>query len=73
MTKEQKEYDRFLRSVNWQEMGVVMRFIADYRCERCGSPIALDVHHLRYPQWGSETPHDLQVLCRNCHRKAHGR
>jgi len=71
VTETQKEYRRFLQSADWQEKKAVMNFMADYRCERCGSPIKLDTHHVRYPKRGTETPYDLRVLCRVCHRKEH--
>jgi len=32
----------------------------------------LEVHHLTYDRLGDERMDDLEVLCPDCHRKAHG-
>lgn len=46
---------------------------ADHKCERCGAyNVSLDVHHKTYERLGFEAPEDLEVLCRDCHNKAHG-
>lgn len=45
---------------------------AKYRCEKCGSPGRLDVHHLTYDRLYDEDLGDLQVVCRSCHRVADG-
>ena len=45
-----------------------------HRCEVCGEPgLSLDVHHLRYSEWGNEPDEDLAVLCRACHDVIHDR
>jgi len=49
------------------------------RCEDCGRPYRLELHHLRYhtDDWrresilGKETPNDLAALCRWCHHQRH--
>jgi HNH endonuclease len=50
-------------------------------CEDCGQRgVRLERHHLRYEVWdhhgpesivGRETPDDLALLCRECHRQRH--
>jgi hypothetical protein len=43
------------------------------KCEQCGSMDYLQSHHIRYPaDWFKTSFDDLKVLCRPCHRKAHG-
>lgn len=43
-------------------------------CERCQSPVNVQVHHLRYPEiWGEEQIEDLMTLCDECHRAVHGK
>lgn len=67
------KYRAYLRSLRWQELRSEAHFLAGYRCELCGKDISLDVHHLRYLLWGTETPEDLIVLCRECHKLIHAR
>jgi 5-methylcytosine-specific restriction endonuclease McrA len=44
---------------------------ANHTCQRCGRR-ATEVHHLTYERLGNEHPDDLQPLCDDCHRAAHG-
>ncbi len=38
------------------------------QCENCGSPVALDLHHLIAPrEGGQDTKANAQLLCRRCH------
>ena len=46
---------------------------AGRRCQRCGAPEPLDVHHLTYARLGRERPGDLLAVCESCHRALHGR
>lgn len=45
-----------------------------HRCQMCGTPNALHVHH-RQPRahGGQNNPSNLVTLCRTCHGKVHGR
>ena len=73
--RRRAEYKRYMRSDAWAAIRDVKLSIAGYRCEECNAegPI-LDVHHLTYDRFGGdERMTDLQVLCRPCHNKAHGR
>ena len=68
------EYNRYMRSDAWAAIRDVKLSIAAYECEKCGSRETLHVHHLTYDRFGGdERMTDLQVLCRPCHNKAHGR
>ena len=40
------------------------------RCERCGHPHSLELHHKTYERLGRELTSDLEVLCRRCHESA---
>lgn len=42
------------------------------KCAVCGCDGKLDVHHLTYSRLGKEKMSDLQLLCRQHHREAHG-
>jgi 5-methylcytosine-specific restriction endonuclease McrA len=41
------------------------------KCELCGNPEDLQVHHLTYKRLGKEHAEDLQILCRGCHENEH--
>lgn len=67
-----RDYYRWIRSIEWRRFANEQRTRSDYHCERCGKhSLKLDVHHLHYRTLGNETPEDVQVLCRLCHRLAH--
>lgn len=65
-------YPEYLDTRHWQRTRLVALRNASYRCEACGAPRHLDVHHLTYIRRGAELPEDLRVLCRDCHEKEHG-
>ena len=66
-----EEYRLYLRSDTWQKLRSKRLAIDEFRCQKCGSPYGLDVHHLRYPEvLGTEDPYtDLITLCRGCHEQ----
>jgi len=74
------KYEGYLRSPTWQKKRRLKLLEKDFRCEKChrrsyDMPIdlVLDVHHKTYQNLFNEPPEDLQVLCRECHAKTHGR
>jgi len=77
----QCKYEGYLRSKKWAIKRKLKLLSVDFRCEKCGySGIdetimekTLDVHHLTYDRLGDENLEDLQVLCRDCHERTHGR
>lgn len=66
-------YKRYINSTVWKKTR--LRIIADRggKCERCDNIKSLQVHHLTYENMGNELDTDLEVLCRTCHNKEHGR
>lgn len=66
-----EEYDDYLRSPRWQQLKSERLKIDNYKCQRCGRPFDLQVHHLWYPQvLGQEDPYrDLITLCDYCHQQ----
>jgi 5-methylcytosine-specific restriction endonuclease McrA len=43
-----------------------------WKCQSCGSPINLQVHHMRFRgRLGSDVPDNLITLCADCHSKEH--
>lgn len=63
------EYREYLRSDTWQQLRSKRLKIDGYKCQRCGRPFDLQVHHLYYPlELGTEDPYrDLITLCDTCH------
>ena len=64
-------YREYLDSPEWHHIRSKMRDVFKH-CSICHSNKSLDVHHNNYPQRGSERMMDLSMLCRECHKKAHG-
>ena len=64
-----QDYVDYLRSGTWQKLRSKRLQIDGYKCQRCGRPFDLQVHHLYYPvQLGTEDPYrDLITLCDYCH------
>lgn len=74
------KYEGYIQSKRWFAKRRAKLIDTNYTCERCGycsltSPldIPLDVHHKTYERLGDERMSDLEVLCRTCHTKHHGR
>jgi len=45
---------------------------AGWRCERCGTPNNLQVHHRKFrSQGGGNDPGNLESICAGCHQKEH--
>ena len=65
-------YDEYLETRHWRRKRRAKLRRSGYRCEQCGYPYRLDVHHLTYKNRGCEPLADLQVLCRVCHQGEHG-
>jgi transcriptional regulator with XRE-family HTH domain len=84
-TKERIEwiqcYRQYLESAYWLEKRRKVLERCRWVCEGCGNRRAVEVHHLRYPQWpvlpGSEAwrrlekLYDLVGLCGVCHGEVH--
>ncbi len=70
--KKQSGYEKYLNSDHWMFISRMKRRAVDNKCERCGMPRNLQVHHLNYDCLGRERLEDLKVLCRQCHKREHG-
>ena len=43
-------------------------------CEHCEQRPATEVHHLRYPPWGTfDVPENMIAVCHECHCEIHGK
>jgi 5-methylcytosine-specific restriction endonuclease McrA len=60
-----------MRSWRWQMVKIRKLNAAAHKCENCGEPYGLQVHHLTYERLGRELDTDLVVLCRQCHANEH--
>jgi hypothetical protein len=72
MTAAQRDYRRFLRTVDWlvQRSRIVVR--SGGLREVCRKTRLKQVHHLRYAEPLAATPDsDLIGICGRCHRAAH--
>lgn len=73
------KYDKYMQSQTWKNIRYAKLTEANWTCERCGygkydfEEGPLDVHHKNYDRFGNESLSDLEVLCRPCHEKNHGR
>ena len=60
---------------NWPEISYRLREIAEWKCSRCGEDCSskkdfLVVHHRNHDKSDCREV-NLQVLCKNCHKKVH--
>lgn len=67
------EYEAYLKSdPKWKEKRRKVLRRAKFTCERCKKKQAREIHHLTYKNIFNEPLKDLQALCVECHREAHG-
>lgn len=67
-------YELFLLNDRWwHQLSLKCRWLAGYKCERCGKEGDLIAHHKVYREtWWDTRLEDLECLCRDCHKVAHG-
>jgi len=70
--KLRKAYYSYLRSQKWKDTAITKIILVGRRCELCGYPKNLHVHHKTYENFGDELMSDLEVRCRYCHEYRHG-
>jgi hypothetical protein len=68
--RDEPDRGGYLTGPHWERIRVAARVLAGYRCEACGASPD-DTHHKTYSRTGRESLEDVQVLCRDCHRKEH--
>lgn len=64
-------YELYIRSLDWESRRNSVLRRDGYRCQECGSTIALHVHHLTYRNLGDEPHWELLTLCGDCHHRRH--
>lgn len=68
-----RSYAEYLRHPTYRAVRQIAWNRSAGRCEWCNAP-ATEVHHLRYPKWGTfDVPENLVALCHACHCKAHNK
>lgn len=79
-----EEYEKYLETPHWQAFRKLafeaqMKRAGRLFCERCPidrntkNTVELHVHHLTYERLGKERVQDVEIICRACHDKEHGR
>jgi len=77
---DRKAYEDYLKSDKWKDfrkrilkLNYGKKHKYKNHCEMCGWDFAdfeLEIHHLSYENLFNESVHDVQVLCKSCHKKA---
>lgn len=63
-------YNEYLQTPEWQAKRSKRLQIDHFKCQKCGRPMDLQVHHLTYANIGHENVNtDLITLCKNCHQE----
>jgi len=69
-----RNYSEYLAHPRFRRIRAEALRRAGYTCQVCGTARATQVHHLRYPPWGTfDVVENLQPICYSCHCKAHGK
>lgn len=67
-------YAEYLRHPKYRAVRAEAMRRDSYTCQECKTARATQVHHLRYPKWGTfDTPDNLVSICYPCHCKIHGK
>lgn len=66
-------YAEYLQHPHFRRIRAEAMKRAHWKCQRCGGR-ATQVHHLRYPPWGTfDVVENLQPICYRCHCAIHGK
>jgi hypothetical protein len=69
-----KTYEEYLRHPVFLAARQAAMNIAKGKCERCNLNSASEVHHLKYPPWGTfDVPSNLMPVCHRCHCEIEGK
>jgi len=67
-------YQEYLSHPRFRQVRTAVMLRSKGRCERCHAKPPTEVHHLRYPPWGTfDTEDNLIALCHRCHCDLHGK
>lgn len=69
-----RTYEEYLRHPKFRAIRAQAMEAAKGVCQRCKKARATEVHHLRYPPWGTfDTVDNLLPVCHQCHCEIHGK
>lgn len=69
-----RTYDEYLKHPTFKAIRWEAMVKANWMCQRCKQRRATEVHHLRYPKWGTfDTVDNLLPVCNQCHCDIHGK
>lgn len=69
-----RNYSEYLNHPKFKSIRREAMVKAKYVCQRCKKARATQVHHLRYPPWGTfDVVENLLPVCYQCHCSIHGK
>lgn len=72
--KSRNPYSEQLDTPQWKAFREFIFVVRGHKCEVCGKPTKLQIHHLHYVAnrfaW-EYLPNDVIVVCNDCHRNIH--
>lgn len=69
-----KTYKEYLRHPEFLRVRALAMEKAKRVCQDCKLAFASEVHHLKYPKWGTfDNVENLIPICHLCHCKRHGK
>lgn len=74
MTSSYQTYAEYLRHPKFRAVRAAVMKRSGGKCESCLMNQATEVHHLRYPKWGTfDVPSNMIAICHGCHCDIHGK
>lgn len=69
-----RNYQEYLSHPRFKSIRAEAMRRVGYLCQRCKKARATQVHHLRYPPWGTfDVVENLQPVCYSCHCRIHNK
>jgi hypothetical protein len=73
-SSEYSTYREYLRHPKFRAVRSKVMVRSGGKCEDCHERPPTEVHHLRYPPWGTfDVPENLVAICHECHCVRHGK
>lgn len=67
-------YAEYLRHPTFRAIRRKAMEAANWTCQKCHKARATQIHHLRYPKWGTfDVIENLLPVCHRCHCEIHGK
>jgi predicted HNH restriction endonuclease len=71
---EKKEYNKYLRTIDWNKLVFAIYERDSFRCQQCFKDLSKrngNVHHIHYNNIYKEKLEDLVLVCPDCHQLIH--